>query len=365
VPLEEETEELRQILGYQFYRFDQLSGRAQEFQPSTTDYVSKISDLALDISRVIKDIQRAQAAPAGPDTTPSGEIVYLAETTSDLSLERDQIRRELQQYGHIVLPDRELVLRGPELQASLREYLKNSKLAIHLIGANYGIIPEGAEESVVELQYKMTAERAAIDREFKQLVWMPPGLQPSDERQQRFIARLLNDSTGAEILQFKLEDLKSLIQERLRPKPPVPKEVLDGPPLIYLICDLADQEVIFPLADFLFDQGFEALLPPSEGGEEVVFQMHKDSLLVCDAAIIYQGKASATWLQVRLLEVRKAIGYGRDKPLPTSVYLGPPASPNKDWFRSHEVQVIKEYGPLRPDLLNPFLEEIKALKIRA
>jgi hypothetical protein len=59
------------------------------------------------------------------------------------------------------------------------------------------------ERSIARLQYELATERAD-DREFSRLIWLPPGLQPKDERQQKFVAALQNSfssNSGSELLQ--------------------------------------------------------------------------------------------------------------------------------------------------------------------
>ena len=91
---------------------------------------------------------------------------------------------------------------------------------------------------------------------------MPPGLHPEDERQQKFVADLQNSFTsrnGSELLQVKLEDLKTIIQAKLTQKAkPVPATGEGtGGGYIYLISDRQDLEVVQPVQNYLFDQGFE------------------------------------------------------------------------------------------------------------
>ena len=77
------------------------------------------------------------------------------------------------------------------------------------------------ERSIVRLQQELAIERGD-NGEFSRLIWMPPGLQPKDERQQKFVADLQNSFTshnGSELLQVKLEDLKTIIQTKLTQKP--------------------------------------------------------------------------------------------------------------------------------------------------
>lgn len=363
------------LLGYEFYEYDEMSGRAREFSAEIDPnrdarYWEKLEDLAWDIKQQIErlrseDETSAASPPAGPLADESSvPAVYLAETTYDLSEQRDKIKRELTQRGHHILPDKELPLRAPAIQEAIREYLKRSRLSVHLVGENYGIIPEmESDRSVVRLQQELAIERGD-DAEFSRLIWMPPGLQSKDERQQRFIDDLQNSFTshnGSELLQVKLEDLKTIIQTKLtqKPKPvPVASEVA-GAVRLYLICDQQDVDAVDPLQNYLFEQGFEVTLPLLDGSEAEVLQDHKDNLLMCDGLLIFQGRASEGWLRMKLRELLKLPGYGRSTPLlGKAVYITAPELPAKERFRTLEALVIKNYGEFSPGAIQPFLEQI-------
>ena len=62
-------------------------------------------------------------------------------------------RRDLLRSGCQVLPDRPLPLVAADLEDQVREYLGSAQLSVHLVGRSYGIVPEGARESVVQLQH--------------------------------------------------------------------------------------------------------------------------------------------------------------------------------------------------------------------
>ena len=367
------------LLGYEFYEYDEMSGRAREFNPEITPsrdtrYWEKLEDLAWDIKQQIERLRSFEVEPSaqtgsGDDLrVDSAAAVYLAETTYDLSEQRDKIKRELTQRGHQVLPDKELPLRAPALQEAVREYLKRSRLSVHLVGENYGIIPEmESERSVVRLQQELAIERGD-EAEFSRLIWMPPGLLPKDERQQKFVADLQNSFTshnGSELLQVKLEDLKTIIQTKLtqKPKPTLTVTEDAGARRIYLICDQQDIDAVEPLQNYLFERGCEVTLPLLEGNESEVLQDHKENLLVCDALLIFQGRASEGWLRMKLRELLKLPGYGRTAPLLSkAVYIGAPELPAKGRFKTLEALVIKNYGEFNPGLLEPFLTQISKAK---
>ena len=112
----------------------------------------------------------------------------------------------------------ELPLISPNYEEAVRECVARAKLSVHLIGSNYGIVPEGAgTRSIVRLQNEIAAERSR-DEAFSRLLWMPVGLTPQEEVQAQFIEHLRTDAVtqqGAELLQTPLEELKNVIQLRL------------------------------------------------------------------------------------------------------------------------------------------------------
>ena len=213
----------------------------------------------------------AEGSPDAAAATGSGDkkaAVYLAETSFDLKSQRDSIKRELAGHGYQVLPDRPLPLVAGESEAVIKEQLAESVLSIHLVGHNYGLVPEGATESMVVLQNECAIERGAAG-DFSRLIWMPPDLVTDDERQLRFIDRLRTDpriQEGADVLEIGLEDFKSAIHRKLEPSAEEPAaeagEVDTGDDLrhIYVVCDQRDLDHTLPLEDFLYDQGYEVVV---------------------------------------------------------------------------------------------------------
>jgi TIR domain len=388
VPLDRHPPELQGMTGYQFYYLDEQAHRPRELSPESgphaIEYWQKIDDVAQDITSLLSEMKFqvgggaagavaggvelvAQPTVASPD--PDASTIYLAETSFDLSAQRDRIKRELQERGNIVLPDRPLPLNGPELQEAVREYLKTCKLSIHLIGANYGVIPEAADRSVVCLQNELAAERSSNGSSFARLIWMAEGLQAKEDRQQKFIEYLKYDQVaqqGADLLVTSIEELKTYIQDKLKPvlKPAPPDENDEGGALrIYLIADKQDYDAIASLEDYFYNQGFEVTLPLMDGEETEVREDHKESLLLCDAVMIFYGNASEGWLRTKLRDLQKIAGYGRTKPmLAKGIYVGGPETESKVRYRTHEALVMRNFGSFSADTLQPFIEKIQSTR---
>jgi len=289
----------------------------------------------------------------------SDESIYLAETSFDLKDERDSLRRELQQRGYSVLPDRSLPSDANGFQKVVREYLQRSRLSVHLIGENYGDTPKGETKSLIYLQNELARERGA-DPDFSRLIWIPSAVQGQDDKQRQFIESLKRDpgpDQRVELLQTSLEELKSFIEETLtNRRPPPPAASPCGPLHIYLICDQQDVASVYPIREYLYNRGYEAILPAMSGSEAEVREDHKENLLLCDACLIYYGAANEFWLRSKLRDLLKSAGYGRTKPmLARTVYIAAPETLHKTNYRTLDATVIRNYGAFDPDLLAPFL----------
>jgi hypothetical protein len=295
------------------------------------------------------------------------EAVFLAETTADLKDQREALRRDLQQHGYTVLPARGLPLVASEMKTSLEEDLAQCKMSIHLVGKNYGFVPEGSSVSLLEIQNELAIERGK-QGEFVRLLWIPAGQQVEDERQAKVINQFRMDprmQTGADLLETLFEDLRTVVHDRLKdPSIPQPKYCAEpaagSPGQIYLLYDQRDAAIVSHYADALFDKGFEVLHPTFEGDEADVRQCHEENLRICNGVLIFFGSANEGWVRRKLREVQKSVGYGRTSPLPvvTICCVGTQTA-EKERFRTHEAPVILQRNDFSSDILLPFISCIR------
>ena len=373
VPLEANPPELMPLLGYEFFKVDPETGRVREldeiFGPEAQrEFWLKLDDLAHDICCVLEMLEHPDKT--GPTAAIlENEAVFLAETTSDLREQRDAIRRDLQQHGYTVLPDRSLPSTASELKAALREDLSRCQLSVHLFGKNYSLVPEGEVESLLEIQNELAIERGEQGGFFR-FLWVPTGLQVADDRQRKVLEHIRTDPRvleGADLLETYLEDLRTTIHSRLQRHAgeKVPADVRSTPSTgaharVYLIYDQRDAVTSSAWADFLFEKGFEVIRPVFEGDTAEIRDDHDENLRTCDAALILYGSANECWLRRKLRELQKSFGYGRTKPAPlVGISLVPPRTLDKERFRTHEAMVIPQLEGFSPDPLRPFVSGLR------
>lgn len=375
IELNQHPAEFQKQLGYEFYEIDKMTQRPVAFgqelgRNRDPRYWSKLDDLAWDVKQVLSVVNpRGRVAAQGSVFSRANGTVYLAQTTMDLSSERDQIKRELQNRGYDILPERELPFVSPSYEDAVRECVARAKLSVHLIGGSYGIVPEGAgKRSIVRLQNEIAAERKR-DEAFSRLLWMPVGLTPQEEEQAHFIEHLRTDAAtqqGAELLQTPLAELKNVIQLRLTSNGNKDKQEksLESPAKIYLIFDKRDLDGVLPLNDYLTaDKNFQVLLPliDDEGVDDSqAFEIHKDNLAQCDAVLIYYGNANQVWFEYKRRDVKKIVGLDRTSVLAAeAVYVASPKTAHKQLFKSPETLVIKNFEDFSPTVLDSFVARVQ------
>jgi serine/threonine protein kinase len=362
------------LVPYEFFERDPQSGRLREFDETFGDvavqrFHERVYDVAYDISQVLKYLGESDGD--GGERTANPKTVFLAATTSDLESQRDQLRRELVEFGHQVLPKQPLPLVANDLVAAVKSCLERADMAIHFVGEHFGLVPEATDLSVIALQNKVAAEFCG-NAPLKRLVWIPKGLQIRDQRQAAFVRQLESEPqlmTGAELIADTLENLKLLLLTRWEKEqaalesPPV-QAASNGAPRVYLICDQRDEEAVEPLEDFFYAQGIEVSLPGFEADESEVQQIHIQNLRDCDAAMIFYGAAGMHWVDFQIRDLQKAAGYRDACPIPVSaVYLAPPFNRRKERFKSLSVDVIQQTGEVfAPAMLEAFVESTRRAK---
>lgn len=363
----EQPPRLRELLGYEMYQVDPDSGEVREYldyysAEAEKQYWMKMVDLTYDVYDSLLALRdKGQKAEM---IQYKRKTIYLAETGHDLSVQRNIIKRELQRHGYNVLPNQTLPGTILELERVIRRDLDQSNLSIHLIGSAYGEIPEGSDRSVVDYQIRLAAEKSLRSREakleFTRLIWIPTNLSNASERQKSFIENIKRDveaQEGVEILQTSLEDFKNIMREELMEV--VEKTVYQDSPgkKVYVMHDRIDHEEVTPFIDLIRNSGFEVLVPDFEGELLELRQKHIENLRSLDAAIIYKGKVNEQWVRMKALDLLKAPGFGRKKPIVAKALMTPGGSANSDAYRTQNIRVITGDQQHSLDSLKSFLKE--------
>ncbi len=359
--------EMRDLVSFEFYeKSKSKSGATLEYNWEYGDkkkYVRKLNDLAYGIANSLR-LLSGQLKAFTPRAT-----VYLAETTPDLRDEREEVWRDLLQRGFAVLPDEAVSPEESHFKDKVRSLLGRSAISIHLIGREYDEVPKGETESRAAVEAALAAERCS-DPRFQRVIWMPVGLKTDDAQQQRLIDFLLNDSSAqerTELLQTKLEDLKTFLEDRFagKEKPTreiKPKFAAKGPLWVYIIADALDitSGATAPLEEYLLDQHYEVIVSQPSEDETQAREIHTEHLRLCDACIIFYGKASSLWLETKRADLRRVVDARTDPVRAKVIYVAAPETEHKRRFRTYEAMVIRNLEAFSPGALAPLLEALRS-----
>lgn len=371
--------QIKRILDYRFYRKDESSGLIVDLQPEVIpDHIpiclEMIDAIAQNLVELLINLRESQSKPSAPNSSapgtaegqmyvasdPSPINVYLAETTRDLIEERNRVKTELQQFNCRVLPDQPLPQDSEELARAVRNYLEQTKLSIHLIGANYGTRPEMEERSIPHIQYQ-TAEKMSRAGQLTQVVWMNDGITPKEASQQKFIDYVKNNSP--EFLRSRLEDLKTEILKKLRlAQSNGWYDDAEGEPVnVCLFCHEQDMKSIAPLYSHMtVNQMYKVKLPLKDFGPS---QSPRQLLQSSDGVLLYYGTADEDWFVNIWRLIQRHVSTGRTKPMPAmGIYVGNPPTAEKDLLESNDLVIIKNYEQFTQSSLTQFVERIRAAK---
>lgn len=341
VELETQPQQIRQLRGYDFFYFDDQKKPRQVLE-TTLEYSRLLEDLAYDLVNALKK------NPARQENIP---CVYVAETTTDVNAQRLDLRRELQDHGFRVVPDRHLYGDSEAIKGAIDAALAESVVSIHLIGARYGTIPEGTDRSVVELQLERARAHAASKPGFCSIAWTPPGQPILEERQEQLLRRLEEHPEQTEFVVGKLEALKELILARAQSKPEAAHAAagaVDDAPQIYLLHALEDAGTsLVEVQRSLVDGEVIVKLPLLDADETICREEHRDLMVSSEGLILYWDTASEAWLRRQLMEARRAAAYGKTKSFAQQavVISGAKGNHAKELFREKGYRVLHREAP--------------------
>ena len=353
--------ELRDLLEFRFY-VEEPNGTAREFHLSSEREVrDRFYTVVDDVAQAIDQILRRLEAGVTP---ASKGFIYLGETSADIDVNRDQLRRSLVHRGYAVLPETPLRLRsGPDAELIVARDLAQCRLAVYPVGSYYGPVLEGSgDRSLTEVQLEV-ALRAARNGAVARMVWVPAGIGISEQRQNELLTRIRTElpSKGFEIIETPLTEVETHIVDRLEPPVVIaePEGDVEESPEVYVMCLPADRDAARAVGHCLHAEGYEVRLPPTT--DEGYAALHMRRLETSDAFLVFWGTAAEAWLDPVLTELKRAKGLRKGKPiLSKAIFLADPATDEKRDFLTHHATVLPGFSSTpTPIALQPLLTELR------
>ncbi|NJK83739.1 MAG: DUF4062 domain-containing protein [Saprospiraceae bacterium] len=292
-----------------------------------------VQDLLLSIRRdhlhwtqlidLVYDLYTALTNPGNTLETEEGSqslTVFISETTPDVEIYRNIIRRELHNYGYRIVPEFVVPEQKGLAEAITRDALEEADFVIQMFGEQYGSLLRQGSLSIAALQQQIIQEHTANFPELPRYIWVSPNLEQAEEKQRFFLETLkheLKDIHKTELMQGSLEEFKVLIKEGINALQHTPKESPDiaiqqAALSVYLIHEQSDQELAQIYLEALRQQSPLEVIETVRS--EDVFhnrQHHLQSLMNCDVVVLIACQADKYWVEAKLLDLLKLPGLGR------------------------------------------------------
>lgn len=364
---------MKALLGYQFYHLDE-DNTPLELDPAygaemAQKYNVRMAKLAWEIAQILK-LMAKTGSPCPPATEPpsSRPTVYLAECSYDQHDAREAIDAELKCHGYRILPDNKPA-RDDEATyiAQVTELLEKCNLSVHLVGSNYGAVPDGpSQKSIVVLQNEL-AMQLSRKKGLRRIIWLPEGTSSKHQQHSDFIRQLQTDSEaqfGADLItSTQQEAIKGAIHAALQklqgtPASATPAGSRSGQKMIYLICDERDRKSTIPLRKFLVSRGFDVEIPVFEGDAATVRQANQDLIQQSAGVLVFYGEGGDAWKRSVDSELRKLAG-SHDAATPFPVYTclaAPETAAKRDLVDMEEAGLLNCLPGFSEEAVQPFLK---------
>ena len=234
----------------------------------------------------------------------------------------------------------------------IKEELSESVMSVHLIGNSYGEIPEGGDRSLVDMENRLAAQKVKetpSSRKLQRLIWINPHQESSSDQQKNFIENIQRDLSAleaAEIFQIPLEDFKNTLREELFESNSEENKIKDvsvdeNKLNVYLIYDKIDQEEATSVSKELIKAGFNVLHSDFDDSVLALRKLHLEKLKLLDVGMVFRGKVNDNWVRMKLLDLLKAPGLGRSKPiLGKAVIGGIGIEMNKELYEDFDLDIM-------------------------
>jgi len=247
--------------------------------------------------------------------------VFLADVSPAMEKYKENLISELKNYGCDIIE-----LTEPLSADNLTTVLEHCNLAIHILSDDdfsVGKNKRGMEEEQLVLSVNHCVGRRLMagfeEESFRVFAWHPKPVSESIYEDEKLSAYLLRvqQMEEAELLRTTYEDFKSYLVRQIEiPKAYAPDvHYIKGDPnlSIFFVFDPIDKVQANYYMEFIKRRGFSVISPSLEGDIIRARQDYNNSLKLFDVAIIYAEKVAANWINMKLMDILKSPGMGRDK----------------------------------------------------
>lgn len=281
------------------------------------EYYSRVFELAEDVASALQEFHRSGGASGtskagAPDRQDGGKSVVLAEVTHDLEVEREQLRRHLEQADVGVRTCSSLGLTADEYEAALVSNFDGADLFVQLLSRVVSMEQPDAPQGYAALQ-----EACARENGIRTLHWRDPELDISG----------VDDVIQSRLLQLPsvhavpFETFKRAVIQELDDAESI--ELMDNAPSIFINAERRDLLIAEQIYSDVGNR-LTAALPLTSGTSEELRSHLEHNIMCCDGLVVVYGNGTERWVQEQLRLYNK---YARRREKPVKLLAVVDAAP--------------------------------------
>jgi len=361
-PKDLEPKYLLHFKDYAFYKARGIGDTGTEYK----DFVSGKEEKTFWVK--LADLAYELFAYSDKDSSGTLDIskykVFLAETSFDAEKYRTNLKRDLESMGMTILPEKAITEQSGDFILNVDDYVKKTDFAIHLVANHFGETIDNTGHSKDEIQAKITENYAYLYHKttggsYRRFFWFDKiGLLQNEKINQYYkeLSHKVEESKNTDLVVSSWEEFKSLIYQfvsfELAHAGKGGQESLSNSTIVYFIYDIKDEAEAIKYIEQLRKDGYAVISSNFEGDIMAVRHIHLEGLKRFDIAIIYARQVQVRWVNMKVLDILKAPGFGREKPIQKKLLMIPQAYkpqllPTSETFRIIDVGVkpgqLKEF----------------------
>lgn len=349
----------------QFWTQPENSETKQRLAPDEKQWDSKVQDVADHIKTLLRKLHDAGGLEQAIKATPLIDrpalplrTVLLAQVTDDLSEDRDQVRRFLEQYGIATLPNGTYPQGGNDFVASLEADLAKAGFFVQLLGRTAARCPPDLPKGYARQQYEMAKRVAAARADFSILLWRQPELDGAAVTNEDRALVTMPETMAMGLESFKAEIVRRIEQANAPKRPELRRDPQTD---IHVFINAVEQDegIADSVQQDFIRNGCTAMLP-IYGAEAAELRADlEEKIIWCDAMALVYGEAHPRWISNQAMAYSKL---KRKRTEPARIFLicrAPPQPKLKHGVAMPELREI-DYVAGGPD--DPIKQVIAELR---
>lgn len=255
-----------------------------------------------------------------------GKKIFIADVSGEMTRYQENLSKELQNYDCVIRSSAD-TNGNPD---DIRTIIEDCDIAIHLLSNQDEEIGEdhkGVDETQIQIsvQHYLSQKLVSdtVDNLFEIYAWYPKSNLTSIYEEERIPNHIkkIQQLDEVELIQTSYEDFKYYLLKKIEVDQEQTNDVdeyyIKGSDVlsIYFLYDAVDKEGATEYVDYLRQRGFIVFTPDFEGDIMSVRQMHNNCLRKYDIAIIFAEGASVNWISMKIMDIMKSPGLGREEPI--------------------------------------------------